>query len=84
MTTAWMVAAGVLMISMVPCGVVCVRAGVLDALVALELAGAVTTLTLLALAVAMGRPLFLDVALVGALLSFTGGLAFARFLERWV
>ncbi|MCP9976981.1 monovalent cation/H+ antiporter complex subunit F [Actinomadura madurae] len=40
------------------------------------------TLVLVLLAAAYGRPAYLDVALVMALLSFAGSLVFARFLSR--
>ena len=50
----------------------------------LELAGTITTLVLLIIAQGTHRQPFFDLALVSALLSFGGGLAFARFLERWV
>ena len=39
---------------------------------------------LLIIAQGTHRQPFFDLALVSAVLSFGGGLAFARFLERWV
>jgi multisubunit Na+/H+ antiporter MnhF subunit len=39
---------------------------------------------LLLLAQGTHRQPFFDLAIVSAVLSFAGGLAFARFLERWV
>jgi multisubunit Na+/H+ antiporter MnhF subunit len=39
---------------------------------------------LLLLAQATRRQPFFDLALVSAVLSFAGGLAYARFLERWL
>lgn len=82
--TIWSVAAAGLLLAMVPPAVVIARSGTLDALVALELAGVLTTLVLLLLAQDYGRSALFDLALVAALLSFAGALAFARFLERWV
>jgi multicomponent Na+:H+ antiporter subunit F len=81
---AWLVAAMVLLVGLVPLLVVCVRNSALDALVALELASTVTTLVLLLLAQGYRRDPFFDLALVSALLSFAGALTFARFLERWL
>jgi multicomponent Na+:H+ antiporter subunit F len=81
---AWMVAALVLLIGLVPCGVVCLRGSPIDRLVGLELAGTVDTLILLLLAQAYDRAIYFDLALALALLSFAGGLVFARFLERWI
>ena len=48
------------------------------------LGGTVDTLVLLVLAQAYDRSIYFDLALALALLSFAGGLVFARFLERWV
>jgi multicomponent Na+:H+ antiporter subunit F len=56
----------------------------MDRLVALELAGTIDTLILVALAVGFRRDIYIDLALALALLSFAGGMVFARFLERWV
>lgn len=80
----WLVSAGVLLLGMLPCGWVCHRAGVLDALVALQLAGVIATLVLLLIAQGIGRSPLFDLALIASVLSFAGSLAFARFLERWV
>jgi len=81
---AWLIAATVLLAALVPCLVVCLRGGPLDALVALELASTVTTLTLALIAQGYRRDPFMDLAVVSGVLSFAGALAFARFLERWV
>jgi multicomponent Na+:H+ antiporter subunit F len=78
----WLVAALALLAGLVPCGLVVLRGDAADRLVALELAGTVDTLILLLLAQAYGRPVYVDVALTLALLSFAGGLVFARFMER--
>ena len=51
-------------------------------LAGLIVTGPLVTLVLVLLAAAYGRPDYLDVALVLALLSFTGSLVFARFLSR--
>ncbi|MEA2508926.1 MAG: multicomponent Na+:H+ antiporter subunit [Actinomycetota bacterium] len=56
----------------------------MDRLVGLELASVIVCLILLLLAQGLHRPPFFDLALALALLSFAGGLVFARFLERWV
>jgi multicomponent Na+:H+ antiporter subunit F len=80
----WTVAALALLAGLVPCGVVCLRGGPVDRLVGLELAGTVDTLVLLLLAQAYDRAIYFDLALALALLSFAGGLVFARFLERWI
>ena len=81
---AWLIAAAVLMLGLLPCLWVCVRQPPIDALIALELASTITTLVLLLLAQGYRRDPFMDLALVSAVLSFAGALTFARFLERWV
>jgi multicomponent Na+:H+ antiporter subunit F len=80
----WLAAATILLAGLVPAGAVIVRRPLLEALVALELAGVLNTLVLLLLAEAFDRPQFMDVALVLALLSLAGGLVFARMAERWI
>ena len=76
--------AAVLLASLATLIVLCARAPVMDGLVALNLAGTIVTLVLLLLAEGTHRQPFFDLAVVSAVLSFAGGLAFARFLERWV
>jgi multicomponent Na+:H+ antiporter subunit F len=80
----WLVTAAVLLLSLVPCGVVCARAAPIDRLVALELAVVVDVVILLVLAQGFRRDIYFDVALVLAFLSFAGALVFIRFVERWV
>jgi multicomponent Na+:H+ antiporter subunit F len=81
---AWLIAATVLMLSLIPYGIRCFHGDSMDRLVALEAAGVVDTLILLLLAEGFHRASFFDLALALALLSFAGGMVFARFLERWI
>jgi multisubunit Na+/H+ antiporter MnhF subunit len=81
---AWLWAGTALLIGLVPLLVVCVRAPLMDAVVALELAGVVVTLVLLVLAEGFVRSAYFSLALVLALTALAGGLAFVRFFERWV
>jgi multicomponent Na+:H+ antiporter subunit F len=83
-STGWLIAGAVLLAGAFPLLWVCLRGSILEALVAVELAGTITTLVLLVIAEGTHRQPFFDLAVVSALLSFGGGLAFARFLERWV
>jgi multicomponent Na+:H+ antiporter subunit F len=79
----WFLAAIVLVLGgILPCLVVSVRASVMEGLVALEMAGVISVLVLLLLAEGFERQPFVDLALVLALLSFVGTLAFVRFMER--
>lgn len=81
---AWLIAALVLLLGFVPCGIMLWRSAVVNALVALNLGGTLATLELVLLAEGFHRVPFYDLALVLALLSGAGGLVFARFLERWL
>jgi len=80
----WLAAAGVMLLCLVLCGVACLRGDAVNRLVALEAAGLIATLILLLVAEGFGRAPFTDLALALALLSFGGGMVFARFLERWM
>jgi multicomponent Na+:H+ antiporter subunit F len=80
----WFAAALALILGLIPCGLVVFREAPMDRLVGLELASVIVCLILLLVAQGLHRPPFFDLALALALLSFAGGLVFARFLERWV
>ena len=81
---AWLIAATVLLLGLVPCAIVMVRGSIVEALVGLQMAGILQTVVLLLLAEGYHRAPFFDLALVLALLALAGGLVFARMLERWV
>ena len=80
----WLIAATVTLTGLVPCLWVAMRGTIVSALAALELASTITTLALVMIAQGLHRDPFMDLAVVSAVLSFAGGLCFARFLERWV
>lgn len=82
--TAYFAAATVLIAALAPLLVFSIRAAAEDGLVALNLGGTIATLVFLLLAEATERQPFFDLAVVSAVLSFAGGLAYARFLERWL
>jgi multisubunit Na+/H+ antiporter MnhF subunit len=56
------------------------RGSPVDRMVGLELAGVVTTLSMLGFAQAVGQSSYLMVPLVAAVLSFAGSLVFTRLL----
>jgi multisubunit Na+/H+ antiporter MnhF subunit len=78
----WEIAAAVLTAGLLPCLWVCLRAGVVHGLAALEVGGVLTTTVLMALSEGLQRQPFIDLAIVFALLSIVGSLAFARLMER--
>jgi multisubunit Na+/H+ antiporter MnhF subunit len=79
--SVWELAAIVLAGSIVPCVAICLLASAADALVALELASTIATTALMVLAEAYHRQPFIDLAVVLALVSVVGALAFARLME---
>jgi multicomponent Na+:H+ antiporter subunit F len=82
--TPWFVACGALLVLLAGTLVGVARGHSIDRVVALKLTSVIVTLLVVALAVATGEPLLLEVALAVVLLTFVGGLAYARFLERWL
>ncbi|MGI9103210.1 MAG: monovalent cation/H+ antiporter complex subunit F [Terriglobales bacterium] len=80
----WLLAAAVLLFTLVPCGIAAFRGTPVERLVGLEMADIMVCLLLILLAQGMNRPGLYDLALALSLLAFGGGLVFARFLERWL
>ncbi|HWF36342.1 MAG TPA: monovalent cation/H+ antiporter complex subunit F [Solirubrobacteraceae bacterium] len=78
----WEIVAVVLAAAIVPCLAVAVLAGAEHALAAVEVAGALLTSVLMVLSEGFHRQPFVDLAVVSALISIVGGLAFARLMER--
>lgn len=78
----YLAAALVLLAGWVPVAAVCVRARAIDGLVALEIAGALTTLVLVCLAVGLHQSSFGTLSLIAAVCVLVSGLVFARFLDR--
>lgn len=76
-------AAVALLCGLVPLGWVIHKHPPIDGLVALQLGSVMTISLLLLLCEGFHRPAFTELALALAILSFGGGLVFARFLERW-
>ena len=79
---AFAIAATAMLLGFVPIGILALRGRALDGVVALELAGGLTTTILLCLAESFGRSAYFDVPVVCAALTWVSGLIFARFLGR--
>jgi multicomponent Na+:H+ antiporter subunit F len=60
----------------------CLRGTPERRLVGLEMTGLIVTISLVLFAVGFGRNPFIDLPLALAIMSFGGGLVFARFLEK--
>jgi multicomponent Na+:H+ antiporter subunit F len=84
MSNVWLWAASALLLALIPCGVTCFRSLPADRLVGLEMAGVIIVLDMILLTEGFHRLPLYDVPLTLALLSFGGGMVFARFLERWL
>jgi multisubunit Na+/H+ antiporter MnhF subunit len=78
----WEIAAVVLAGAIVPCVAICVVASAMDGLAAFEVASALATSALMALSEGFHRQPFIDLALILAVASLVGSLAFARLMEE--
>jgi multisubunit Na+/H+ antiporter MnhF subunit len=81
---AWSVAVFALLVLLAGSFCAIARGDALDRAVGLQLANVLGVLAVVALAVATGRGILIDIALVLAVLGLASGLAYARFLERWL
>jgi multisubunit Na+/H+ antiporter MnhF subunit len=80
---AFFVAGAVALLAcLLPLAWVAMRARAEHGLAALELAGALTTVTLVCLAVGLDSTSLTGVALVCSVMTWLGGLVFARFLDH--
>ena len=73
-----------LMLGLIPCGIVAFTKSAASRLVGLEAGTVLVVLVMMLLGEGYHRSFLFDLALMLALLSFGGGLVFARFLERWL
>lgn len=80
----WLWATCALLVTLLPCVLLCLRGGMVDRLVALELASTIGALALLTLAEGAGRPAYQDVALTLVVLTYPGVLVFTKVVERWL
>jgi multisubunit Na+/H+ antiporter MnhF subunit len=78
----WEIAAAVLGCALIPCLVVALRAPAPHGLLAMEIAGVLTTTILMLLAEGFDRQPFIDLAVVLAVMSLVGSIMFARLMER--
>ena len=80
----FVVAAIVMLIGMIPCGIVVWRGTAMEALVAYEAISSIAVMVLVLLAEGFSRFGELELPIVLAVLLFGSGLVFARALERWL
>jgi multisubunit Na+/H+ antiporter MnhF subunit len=80
--TLWLVSAAALVAMLVPLAALAALGTPDDGLVALELASLIVTVAMLLMAVGLDREILGDLAVVLAVGSFAGSLAYAVLLER--
>lgn len=80
----WLIAAIGFLLPVIPCGVLAVKTPMMDVLVAVQFATNSCVLALLAIAIGLSRPSFLDISLTLALLAYPSSLLFPHFFERWL
>jgi multicomponent Na+:H+ antiporter subunit F len=80
----WLWAAAGMLICLLMLMLVCFRGELGDRLVGLEMTGCVATLAMVLFIEGYMRSSFFDLPLTLALLSFGGGMVFARFAQRWL
>lgn len=78
----YLAAAVVLLAGWLPLIAVVIRGRAIDAVVALQAAGAVAALVLVCLAAGLNQSSFAPLALITAVCVVISGLVFARFLDR--
>ena len=84
MVVAFTAAAIAMLISLIPAGIVIVRADLPGAVVGYQFITAVVVMVLALLAQAFQRSSLFELPVLLALLMFGSGLVFVRALERWL
>ncbi len=78
----WLVAGAAVSAALIPCADMSLRGTPERRLVGLEMTSIIVTVALVMFTIAFGRTPFIDLPLSLAIMSFGGGLIFARFLEK--
>ncbi len=78
----WLIAAVAVSTGLLPCADMCLRGTPERRLVGLEMASIIVTIVMVLFTVAFGRSAFIELPLALAVMSFGGGLIFARFLGK--
>lgn len=81
-TDPWLFAGSAVTASLLPCAAMCLYGSPERRLVGMEMASVLVTLAMVLFALGFGRPIFIDLPLALAIMSFGSGLVFARFLEK--
>jgi multisubunit Na+/H+ antiporter MnhF subunit len=78
----WIIAAAAVSSALLPCADMCLRGSAERRLVGLEMASILVTVAMVLFTVGFGRSAFIDLPVALAIMSFGGGLVFARFLGK--
>ncbi len=78
----WFWAGAGITAALAPCALMCLRGGPERRLVGIEMAGMLITIAMILFTMAARRTVFMDLPLTLAIMSFGGGLVYARFLEK--
>lgn len=78
----WLWAGAAVTAALGPCALMCLRGTPERRLVGVEMASVIITLAMVLFTVGFGRLILIDLPLTLAIMSFGGGLVFARFLEK--
>lgn len=78
----WLIASAAVSATLIPCADMCLRGSPERRLVGLEMASMIVTIAMVLLTVGFGRSIFIDLPLALAVMSFGGGLVYARFIEK--
>lgn len=78
----WLLAGACVCVSLLPCAWMSLQGKAERRLVGLEMTSLIVILALVIFTIASGRMPFIDIALTMSIMSFGGGIVFARFLEK--
>jgi multisubunit Na+/H+ antiporter MnhF subunit len=78
----WLIAAAAVSSALLPCADMCLRGSAERRLVGLEMASILVTIAMVLFTVGFGRSAMIDLPVALAIMSFGGGLVFARFLGK--
>ena len=84
MTSAFLITAIAMLISLIPAGIILAKGPLAAAVVAYEFLTAVAVMAFALLAEGFGRPGEFEFVVLLALLMYGGGLVFVRAVERWL
>ena len=78
----WLMAAAAVVAALLPCAAMSLRGTPERRFVGLEMTNLIVTIALVLFTIGFGRLPFIDLPVALAVMSFGGGIVFARFLEK--